>query len=160
MENKILPLNRIRGVANYQFDSNIGRRFFPNEVEISFSKKTGKVRHIYLDGTLLATLRPRDGLFSLTIAGARRLSSWVKPPRFRAVMRNNVKEFAKKGRNIFARHVVAADSDIRPGEEVIITDDKDNVLAIGRALLTGREMLSFKRGVAVKTRRGIGDTKV
>jgi len=42
---------------------------------------------------------------------------------------------------------------------VIVTNKKDEVLAVGRALLTGREMVLFKRGVAVKTRRGVDETK-
>jgi len=54
--------------------------------------------------------------------------------------------------------VIRADGEIRPGEEVIVTNEKDEVLAVGRALLRGKEMLSFKRGVAVKTRRGVDET--
>ena len=150
-----MNLNRIRGVANYQFNSNVGVRFFPNEVDVSVSKKTGRVRHIYLNGTLIATLRPRDGFFSLTIAGARRLKSLIQPPQFRVVIRNDVVEFAKKGRNIFARHIISTDLEIRSGEEVMITDKNDQLLAVGKAILTGKEMLFFKRGVAVKTRIGV-----
>ncbi len=156
MEKDIKYLNRIRGIANYQFDKEIGRTFFPDEIEIALSKKTGRIRHIYLNGTLIATLRPTDGLFSLTVNGAKRLSSIIGPFRFRVIVQTEVEKFAKEGRNIFARHVANADIEIRPGEEVIVTNEKDEVLAVGRALLTGREMLSFKRGVAVKTRRGTG----
>lgn len=152
-------LNRIRGVANYQFDADIGREFFPDEVKILLSKKTGRVRYVYLNGLLLATLRPTDGLFSLTVDGARRLSSLIRPPRFRVVVREDVEEFARKGESVFARHVVDADPEIRPEEEVIVANAEDKVLAVGRALLTGREMLSFKRGVAVKIRRGAGEDK-
>ena len=159
MEKDILYLNRIRGIANYQFAENIGQVFFPSRVEISVSKRTGRIRHIYLDGALMATLRPTDGLFSLTIDGAMRLCSLVGPSRLRVVVQEDVEEFAKEGRNIFARHVINADVEIRPGEEVIVTNKNDEVLAVGRALLTGREMVSFKRGVAVKTRRGVGKSK-
>jgi len=153
----ILHLNRIRGVANYQFNADIGQELFPDEVKILISKKTGRIRHVYLDGLLIATLRPTDGLFSLTIDGARRLSSLIKPPRFRVVVREDLEEFARKGENVFAKHVVESDPEIRPKEEVIVADAEDRVLAVGRALLAGREMLSFKRGVAVKVRRGAED---
>ncbi|MFH0748910.1 MAG: PUA domain-containing protein [Candidatus Bathyarchaeota archaeon] len=152
-------LNRIRGVANYQFGENIGEQMFSKEIEIAFSKRTGRIRHLYLDGKLLATLRPTDGFFSLTIAGAQKLCTIVKAPRFRVVITETVEEFAKKGRNIFARHVIKADLELRSGEETIITDDNDRVLAVGRALLTGSEMLAFKRGVAIKTRRGVDESK-
>ncbi|MFH0897623.1 MAG: PUA domain-containing protein [Candidatus Bathyarchaeota archaeon] len=159
MEKDTSRLNRIRGIANYQFTENIGRVFFPRKVEISLSKRTGRIRHIYLNGVLIATLRPTDGLFSLTIDGAQRLRSLIKPSGLRVVVQGDVEKFAKEGKNIFARHVINADVEIRPGEEVIVTNEKDEVLAVGRALLTGKEMPSFKRGVAVKTRRGVDETK-
>ena len=157
MERKISYLNRIRDITNYQFERNIGLKFFPDEVEMSLSKRTGRIRHIYLDGVLIATLRPTDGFFSLTVSGAQRLTSLIKFPRLRVIIQGDVEVFAKKGMNIFARHVIAADPNIRPGEEVIITDEKDKVLAVGKALLNGKEMLSFKRGVAVRTRRGVDE---
>jgi 7-cyano-7-deazaguanine tRNA-ribosyltransferase len=53
-----------------------------------------------------------------------------------------------------AKHVVDAGDDIRPGDEVIVLDSKNGVVAVGRALLTGEEMLAYGTGVAVKTRRG------
>jgi len=159
MEKDTSRLNRIRGIANYQFEGDIGRRLFPDEVKVSLSRRTGRVRHVYLDGALMATLRPTDGFFSLTVDGARRLSSLVRPPRFRVAVQGDVEELIRRGGNVFARHVVTADLDIRVGEEVIVTDDKDGVLAVGRALLTGREMLSFKRGVAVKVRSGVGGSR-
>jgi predicted RNA-binding protein (TIGR00451 family) len=112
---------------------------------------------VHLDKELLATLRPTNGFFSLSVAGARRLASILKPPRLRVVVQEDVEEFIAKGRNVFARHVVAADPEIRPREEVIVTSRGDEVLAVGRALLTGEEMLAFKRGVAVKIRRGIDE---
>ena len=159
MEKNLSHLNRIHGIANYQFAKNIGRFLFPKEVEIALSKRTGRIRHVYLNGTLIATLRPTDGMFSLTIDGAQRLRSKIGSPRHRVVVRGDVEKFAKDGRNIFARHVINADVEIRPGEEVIVTDEKDEVLAVGRALLTGLEMLSFKRGIAVKTRKGVDEIK-
>jgi len=61
MEKDTAYLNRIRGIANYQFSRNIGRVFLPRNIKISLSKKTGRIRHIYLGGTLMATLRPTDG---------------------------------------------------------------------------------------------------
>lgn len=128
---------------------------FPDDVEMTHSKRTGRIRLVYLNGELLATLRPMNGFFSLSVAGARRLASILKRPRLRVVVQEDVEGLIAKGRNVFARHVVAADPEIRPREEVIVTSQGDKVLAVGRALLTGEEMLAFKRGVAVKIRRGI-----
>ncbi|UCH37880.1 MAG: tRNA-guanine(15) transglycosylase, partial [Candidatus Bathyarchaeota archaeon] len=149
-------INRIRGIANYQFGCAVGQKLFPEKVEISISKRTGRVRHIYYDHVLLATLRPTDSIFSLTIEGAKRLRILIKPPRFRVVILSDVEEYVRTNRDVFARHVLSADEKLLPGEEVLVTNKKDELLAVGKAVLTGMEMLSFKRGVAVKVRRGIG----
>jgi len=39
-------------------------------------------------------------------------------------------------------------------EEVIVLNGKQRVIAVGKAVLSGDEMKSFKKGVAVKVRRG------
>ncbi|HYB92981.1 MAG TPA: PUA domain-containing protein [archaeon] len=148
-------LQKIRSVANYQFGSGAGEALLPKKVTIKFSKKTGKIRFIYLNNDLLATLRARDGMLALTLCGARRLLRKFPRPKFRVVVSNDVVDFIREGRNVFAKHVVEADAEIRPFEEVAVTDGNDKVIAVGRALLTGREMLVFKRGVAVKVRKGL-----
>lgn len=51
-------------------------------------------------------------------------------------------------------HIVKADDEIRAKDEVIVLDNNRRVLAVGRAVLSGAEMRAFKRGVAVKVRRG------
>lgn len=152
-------LSRVRRVADYQFNSVVGTTLFPDRVEIKRSLQTGKVRHVYLDGELLATMKPRDGLYALTVKGAERLKWAIKPPRIRVVVSNDVVEFISAGSDAFARHVISADETIRPGEEVMVVDTEDRILAVGKAALSGDEMLAFKRGVAVKVRRGRGKTR-
>jgi len=152
MRDKLTALRRIRSIANYQFGKEVGKKLFPDEVKIVYSKRTGKIRHIYLDGELLATLRPTNSLFSLTIKGAKRM---MKKQRLWIKVTAEAEPFIAKGKSVFAKHVVDADSEIRPQEEVIIINEKKEVLAVGKAMLTGKEMKSFKRGVAVRVRRGI-----
>lgn len=147
-------LLKVRSVANYQFEHDVGVALFPDGVTITRSKFTGRVRFVRLGGDLLATLRPTDGLLALTIAGAKRVAAAVKLPHLRVVVRDEVREFVEEGGDVFAKHVLGADPEIRPGEEVIVSDCAGKVVAVGKALLTGVEMLAFKRGVAVKTRRG------
>lgn len=148
-------LMRIRAVANYQFGADVGKELFPEDVSIRCSKKTGRIRHIFLHGMLLATLRPKDGLLSLSIEGARRLQRVLSFPRLRVVVCEEVAEFILKGGDVFARHLVDADKTLRAGEEVLVVSPKDELLGVGKALLAGNEMLMFKRGVAVKMRWGV-----
>jgi uncharacterized protein with predicted RNA binding PUA domain len=147
-------LRRVRGIADYQFGRGCGGALFPPDVAITYSKNTGRIRHIHLNSDLLATLRPTDGIFTLTIKGAERLISDVECPGFTVTVTDEAAEFAARGRNVFAKHVLEAGDGIRPGTEVIILDQRGDVLAVGRALLTKKEMLSFSVGVAVKVRRG------
>ena len=149
-------LRKLRGIANYQFGSHLGNVLFKGRVEITRSGKTDKIRLIYRDGKLISTLRAKDGFLALTPDGAQViLASMKKPPRV-VVARSDVADFIKAGRNVFAKHVVAADSSIRPQDEAIVVDERRQLLAVGRAVLAGWEMTQFKRGIAVKTRRGVG----
>lgn len=152
---KDLELNKIRGIVNYQFRQNVGHTLFCDDVKIIHSKKTGRIRYVFSDGKLIAILRPKNGLFSLTIFGAHKLLSILEKPRARVVIQDEIKEFILKGRNVFAKHVVATDKEIRVGEEAIVTDKEDKLMAIGKALMSGKEMLAFNRGVAVKVRKGV-----
>lgn len=150
-------LRKIRSVADYQFGKGVGNKFFPDTVRIVYSKNTGKIRHIYLGDDLLATLRPTTGLFILTIAGAKRMMREVNPPRLWVKLEDYAEPFVSKGRSAFAKHVTEADAEIRPNEEVIVVSQKNEVLAVGRALLSGTEMKAFSRGMAVRVRRGVAE---
>ncbi len=147
-------LLKIRKVADYQFGKGAGEILFPEEVSVVLSKRTKKIRHVYLGNKLLATLRPTVGLFSLTIEGARRLAESMKPLRLWVQVQDDVASFIEKGGDVFAKHVTDNDSEIRPMEETMILDGKQRVIAVGRAVLSGDEMKAFKKGVAVKVRRG------
>jgi predicted RNA-binding protein (TIGR00451 family) len=147
-------LERIRSVADYQFGKGVGAILFPENVEIIYSKCTGRIRHVYLDGKRLATMRPTDGLFSLSIAGAKRIVENVCQPKCLVVIRNDVSKFVAEGGDVFAAHVVRVDDAVRPRDEVIVVDESRKVLAVGKAVFSGEEMCAFKSGVAVKVRRG------
>jgi len=141
-------------VADYQFGKGVGAKLFPENVEIVYSKRTGRIRYVYLNGKRLATLRPTDGLFSLSIAGAKRIVENADSAKCLVTVRSDVTKFIAKGGDVFAVHVVRADDDIRSKDEVIVVNENGEVLAVGRAVLSGEEMKAFKKGVAVKVRRG------
>jgi predicted RNA-binding protein (TIGR00451 family) len=93
-------------------------------------------------------------MFSLTIYGAKRLIQEIDSPRLWVKVSNEAASFISAGRSVFAKHVIAADREIRPQEEVIVLN-QGKVIAIGKAVLTGKEMTIFKRGVAVRVRKGV-----
>ena len=147
-------LDRIRSTADYQFGKGVGGKLFPENVDITCSKATGRIRYIHLEGERLATLRPTDGLLSLSVTAARLIYENRSFAKCFVKVRDDVSEFITKGGDVFAAHVVAADKEIHAKDEVIILNESHHVLAVGRALLSSFEMKAFKTGVAVKVRRG------
>jgi uncharacterized protein with predicted RNA binding PUA domain len=147
-------VRRIRSIADYQFGKGVGVRLFPENVKILYSKTTGRIRYVSLNGERLATLRPTDGLLSLSITAARRIAENADFAQYFVTVRNDVSKFVADGSDVFAAHVVKADDVIHAKDEVIVVDENGKVLAVGRALLSGSEMKAFKTGVAVKVRHG------
>lgn len=143
----------MRKVADFQFGKNIGARIFPENIKIIHSKGTGRIRYVHLGKKRLVTLRPTDGMFSLSIHGAKRIVKNAAP-KCLVTIRDDISQFIREGRSAFAKHVIDADVKIRPQDEVVVMDQRGQVLAVGRAALSGEEMMKFKTGVAVRIRHG------
>lgn len=148
-------LDIVRAIANYQFRIDKAHMLFPDGTSVEPSKKTGRPRRVYLDNVLLATVRAGDGMLALTIDGARRLKDILPKDRFRIFVMSDVADFIMRGNSVFSKHVVYADEGIIPGEEVLVENEDGELIAVGRALLSGSEMVRFKRGLAVKVREGV-----
>ena len=147
-------LTRIRSTADYQFGEGVGVKLFPENVEIEYSKATGRIRYVYLNSERLATLRPTDGLLSLSIAAAKIVGENRGSAKSFVTVQNDVSKYIADGGDVFAVHVVAVDEEVRARDEVVVLDEDSHVLAVGRALLSAAEMRAFKIGAAVKIRHG------
>jgi predicted RNA-binding protein (TIGR00451 family) len=147
-------LRRIRSVADYQFGKGVGNALFPENVQISYSPRTGRIRYVHLDSKRLTTMRPTDGLFSLSITGARRIVENAHSAKCFVTVKDDVAEVIVEGGDVFAVHVVKVDDEVRAKDEVIVLNEEGKVLAVGRAVLCAEEMRAFKRGVAVRVRHG------
>lgn len=129
-----------------------------DQLSIERSKNTGKIRYVYLDGTLVLVLRPEEGFFSLSLAGAAIVNELETERPINGIMvPDDVAEFIKDGKNVFAKHVLDPWPGIRPAQELYVCDEKRNVVAVGKAILSGKDMKFFKRGMAIKIRHGIND---
>jgi uncharacterized protein with predicted RNA binding PUA domain len=148
------PLKRIRSIADYQFGHGVGDKLFPDKITIEYSHSTGRIRYINLNGERIATLRPTDGLLSLSINAARSLvKNSPSAPCF-VTVRQDISKFVMDGGDVFVAHVVKVDPEIHAKDEVIVLDEAGQVVAVGRAFLSSSEMTAFKTGVAVKVRHG------
>ncbi|RZB32866.1 MAG: conserved protein with predicted RNA binding PUA domain [Candidatus Argoarchaeum ethanivorans] len=149
-----IELKKIRLIADYQFGRGAGNTLFPEDVTISYSN-TRRIRQVRYRGMRLATLKAQDGMFTLGIVSAEKLHRFFPQPLLRVTVNDDAAPFISAGKTTFAKHVIAVDPEIRAGEEILIVDDCDRLLATGKALLAPTEMLCARRGVAVETRAGI-----
>ena len=148
-------LGKLRAIGDYQFGKGVGEKLFPENIEVQYSPRTGRIRFINLNGDRLATLRPTDGLLSLSIKAGKFMAENTPFAKCFVTIQNDVSKFIAKGGDVFAVHVVKVDEEIRVKDEVIVKDELGNVLAVGRAQLSSAEITAFKTGVAIKVRHGI-----
>ena len=130
-----LRLLRYRAHADYYFGERAGDALLAGKIivkgrEIQDEKKRS-----------LAATTP-SGMIALSLAGAARLE-----PLGRYIVK--IGDFLPKG-SLLAPGVVDADEQIRPGDEVIVIGEK--AFGVGKAKMSGWEMVASRRGVAVEIR--------
>jgi 7-cyano-7-deazaguanine tRNA-ribosyltransferase len=145
---------KINAIANYQFGPGAAKVLFKGKLDFVKSKNTGKIRNVLSDDEHILSLRARDGLFTLKRLGAVRLHKGLKKPRLRVVVDSESAEFNRTGKNVFSKFVKSCDHSLHPGDEVLITDESDALVAIGRLVLNWYELQSFKTGIGVRVREG------
>ncbi|MCL2863030.1 MAG: pseudouridine synthase [Methanimicrococcus sp.] len=149
-----MRLKRVRMMADYQFGKGAGGVLFDDDAAFLLSK-TKRIRQVHSGGERIATVRARDGFFTLSMEGARRLHSYLKAPAMRVVVTDEAAPFAAKGKTAFCKHVLSIDTDLRAMEEVMVTDKNDKLLATGQLVLSPKEVISSETGPAVFIRNGI-----
>jgi archaeosine synthase len=134
----------IRAIADYQFGIGAGRELVTQR-EGERIKIRGKfpLYKLSLDGELIARIVPEYGSLALSISGARRISNML------ASYTVEIGNFVPKG-SVLAPGVVNANEQIRVNDEVIFCGAK--AFGVGRAKMSGREMVESHRGAAVQVR--------
>lgn len=133
--------NFLRAIASYQFGE-ISRALFSEEAGNLTVKGRFPKYQLFIGKRQLATLVPQYGMLALSLEGAELMSesdNYVV----------KIDDFVPRG-SILAPGVVQADPQIRPNDEVIVLGEK--ALCVGRAMMSGDEMVKSSRGVAVDTR--------
>ncbi|HJL67654.1 MAG TPA: PUA domain-containing protein [Nitrosopumilus sp.] len=125
-------------------------KYLPKDIEITFSRKTGRIRTVSQKGKLLCTLRIDGGLAISTHFAQILLKS--KSFKENCIHINqDAAPFVMEGRSVFCKHV------IKCGKNVQISGDtpvlfKNKVIAVGKAVLSCEMISDFNQGVAVKVR--------
>ncbi|MFX1339628.1 MAG: PUA domain-containing protein [Promethearchaeota archaeon] len=158
----LLGFRQLKSISDYQFGKDITDILFDdmNHINIQRSPNTKKIRYVYYKKELLLVLKPINGLFTLTLLSAKNIKEKTNIPRLRVVVLNDIAEFIKKGRNVFCQHVVDIDEKLRPLDEVIVVNQDDELLGIGRLKVPVPYVRSFSHGIAVNIRKGIYKSKI
>ena len=143
------PVVKLRHNIDALFGQGVSKHL-PKNIEISFSKKTGRIREVYHDQKLLCTLRI-DGGLAITPFFAQILMKSKKFKENCLEVDQESKPFVEDGRSVFCGHIVWCGKSIRIQSEVPILY-KNRVIAVGKAILSSKMMKGQTRGVAVKVR--------
>ena len=122
----------------------------PKDIEIIISKKTGRIRNVNHNGSLLFTPRT-DGGLAITRYCAK---LFLKNKKFREnclEIDAESKPFVEQGRSVFCHHIVSCGKNVRIGSDVPVLY-KNQVVGVGKAVLSTVMILNQQRGIAVKIR--------
>lgn len=150
------PVLKLRYTIDALFGTGVSRHL-PKELEITFSRRTGRIREVYHDKKLLCTLRI-DGGLAISPYFAQML---LKSKRFKencVQIDKESKPFVEDGKSVFCKHVVWCGKNIRIQSDVPILY-KNKVIAVGKAVLPSELISQMKRGVAVKIRDSLKSPK-
>jgi 7-cyano-7-deazaguanine tRNA-ribosyltransferase len=147
---------RVKSVAHMQFGSDISSLLFDGDITLVKSKKTLKIRNVFVDERHVVSMRASDGLFTLKLDGGKKIHDKSSIPRFRVTVEDDAVPFVKEGKSVFSKFVSSVDDQLRPYDECIVVSKDDEFLAIGQCILSPVEMGRFQFGQAVKIREHIG----
>lgn len=125
-------------------------KFLPKDIEMTFSRKTGRIRTVSHKGKLLCTLRI-DGSLAISTNFAQIL---LKNKKFKdncVEVNSDAAPFVEQGRSVFCKHVVSCGKNVRISADTPILFE-NKVIAVGRAILSSDMISDFNRGVAIKVR--------
>lgn len=122
--------------------------------KIDVEVRRGRARKVYYEGKYIGVIRPHDGVFVPSIEGARLIKNMLSFPEGRVVVDDVASEPVSQGKTVFTKFVLDIDTSLRPNQEVIVVDSEDNVLAVGKLVLSPKEIEEFSSHPAVKVRHG------
>jgi len=140
---------KIKQTIDALFGAGVSRQL-PKGVNITFSKRTGRIKSVLYNGDLLCTLRI-DGGLAITPKFAQIM---LKSRRFRencVEITSDARPFVEDGYSVFAKHVTWCGKNVRIAADTPVLYG-DMVVAVGRAVLSAEMLGDFDRGVAIKVR--------
>ncbi len=125
-------------------------KLLPKDIEMTFSRKTGRIRTVSHKGNFLFTLRI-DGSLSISIYFAQILLENKKFKENCVEVNSDAAPYVEQGRSVFCKHVISCGKNVQISADTPVLF-KNKVIAVGRAILSSEMISDFDRGVAVKVR--------
>jgi uncharacterized protein with predicted RNA binding PUA domain len=137
----------------YSLDALFGNgvsKYLPKDIEMTFSRKTGRIRTVSHKGKLLCTLRIDGGLVINSYFAQILLKSKIFKENC-VEINKDAAPFVEEGRSVFCKHVVWCGKKVRISADTPVLY-KNKVIAVGKAVLSSEMISDFNRGVAIKVR--------
>ena len=147
---------KIRHTLDALFGKGVSK-FLPKDLELTFSRKTGRIKTVLYRGELLCTLRI-DGGLAISPYFAQIL---MKSKQFRTncvEINKDAAPFVMEGRSVFCKHVVWCGKNVRISADTPVLFE-NRVIAVGKAVLSYEMISDFERGVAIKVRDSLKSRK-
>ena len=125
-------------------------KLLPKDIEMTFSRKTGRIRTVSHKEKLLCTLRI-DGSMAISIYFAQILLKNKKFIENCIEINSDAAPFVEQGRSVFCKHVISCGKNVQISADTPVLF-KDKVIAVGRAVLSSEMISDFDSGVAIKVR--------
>ena len=150
------PVVKLEHTLDALFGKGVSK-YLPKNIEMIFSRKTGRIRTVSHKGILLCTLRI-DGGLAISTHFAQIL---LKSKSFKEnciEVNSDAAPFVMEGRSVFCKHVVKCGKNVQISADTPILF-KNKVIAVGKAVLSYDMISDFNRGVAVKVRDSLKSRK-
>ena len=119
--------------------------------------RTKRVNNILLDGDHIFSQRLTDGGLSFTNEGAKWVHKLMEEENSMpvVVIDRDAEPFIRDGRNVMHGFVIRSVGSPKNGLPCLITNDHGDLVGHGIAQCGSKEMIAFRKGIAVKVRGGI-----
>lgn len=132
-------------------------KHLPKNIEMTFSRRTGRIRTVSYKDHLLCTLRI-DGGLAITPYFAQILLKNKSFKEYCVEITADAAPFVEDGRSVFSKHIVKCGKEVRVAGDTPILF-KNKVIAVGKAVLSYEMISDFQRGVAIKVRDSLKSHK-
>ena len=141
-------------MVDYLFGKNVSKAIPRDGVKLEYSRRSGRVKLVYHDDKLFATMRP-NGSMALSVYGATLLLKSRPFLNNCVTVADDAVPFVKGGKSVFCKFVTKAGIRIRPRDDVAVLDKSGRVIGVGTSVMAGEFIQQFKTGAAVKVREGL-----